>query len=168
MISLNRDQCFTPGERGRQTRVACSSVSAVRRLLRLPRWDERKKEQDAEEVAVDDREKKVEWGATIAPWIVGRERSKQSAFHTPSFVPCPRRPRYFISIRHYFLASLCALLMRASQNKKVAVQIIFSKTLSRRDLMTRTCDAIWKLGIDARGNWSSVMNKCISDMKENY
>lgn len=43
-------------------------------------------------------------------YIVGRERSEQSAFRTPSFVPCLRRPRYFISIRHYFLALLCALL----------------------------------------------------------
>jgi len=83
-------------------------------LLRLLRWDKRKRK--AKRTA--GRQRWREQDVANVRYIVEREKSEQSAFHTPSFVPCLRCPRYFISIRHYFLASLCILLTCKSKKRR--------------------------------------------------
>lgn len=107
-------------------------------LLRLLRWDERKRE--AEEAAR--RQRWREQDVANVRCIVGRERSEQSAFRTPSFVPCLHRPRYFISIHHYFFASLYALLTRENQKRRQRLNNFLENNLA-----PRLNDTTWKIGM---------------------
>lgn len=61
-------------------------------------------------------------------------------------MPCLRRPRYFISIRHYFFASLCALLTRDSRKRRQCLYDFLKNTESHTAILLNY--AIWKIGID--------------------
>jgi len=96
--------------------------------LRLLRWDKRKRKAKG----TAGRQKWREQDVANVRYIVEREKSEQSAFHTPSFVPCLRCPRYFILIRHYFFASLCILLTRKSPKRKQHLNDFFENNLIPR------------------------------------